>query len=99
MFRRLTAVRARDQADRGQCFPRSRTKRPGQEGPPPLVLSCCCFLSWRLLRHEFENRDLRLVCHQLLGVGGHATNARQLAVVAAVPGPARILLSCHWLTI
>ena len=57
----------------GQCFPRSRTKRPSQEGPPPLVLSYCCFLSWRLLRHQFENRDVRLVSHQLLGVGDHAT--------------------------
>ena len=80
----------------GQCFPRSRTKRPSQEGPPPLVLSYCCFLSWRLLRHQFENRDVRLVSHQLLGVGGdHApTNARQgLAVVVAVPGLARLCCS------
>ena len=55
----------------GQCFPEA--EQGGQaEGPPPLVLSCCCFLSWRLLRHQFENRDVRLVCHQLLGVGDHA---------------------------
>ena len=64
----------------GQCFPRSRTKRPSQEGPPPLVLSYCCFLSWRLLRHQFENRDVRLVSHQLLGVGDHATRRQGRAV-------------------
>ena len=87
MFRRLTAVLARDQADWGQCFPEAEQ---GGQGPP-LVLSCCCFLSWRLLRHQFENRDVRLVCHQLLGVGDHApTTARQgLAVVVAVPGLVR----------
>jgi hypothetical protein len=52
----------------GQCFPEAEQSGQG----PPLVLSCCCFLSWRLLRHQFENRDVRLVCHQLLGVGDHA---------------------------
>jgi len=39
----------------GQCFPEAEQ---GGQGPP-LVLSCCCFLSWRLLRHRFENRDGR----------------------------------------
>ena len=55
------------------------------------MLSCCCFLSWRVLRHQFENRDVGLVSRQLLGVGDHApTTARQgLAVVLAVPGLAR----------
>ena len=80
----------------GSVFPRAEQSGQG----PPLVLSCCCFLSWRLLRHQFENRDVRLVCHQLLAVGDHAPRT---------PGRAcrggsrawldKILLSCHWLTI
>ena len=84
----------------GQCFPRSRTKRPGQEGQPPLVLSCCCFLSWRLRRHQFENRDVRLVCHQRLGVGDHAPRTPGRACRRGSRArPGKILLFCHWLTI
>jgi hypothetical protein len=52
----------------GQCFPEAEQ---GGQGPR-LVLSCCCFLSWRVVHLQFENRDVRLVCHQLLGVGDHA---------------------------
>jgi hypothetical protein len=62
------------------CRPGPRSSRSGSVFPeaehgvqgPPLVLSRCCFLSWQFVHHRFENRDVRLVCHQLLGVGDHA---------------------------
>ena len=80
----------------GQCFPEAEQ---GGQGPP-LVLSCCCFLSWRLLRHQFENRDVRLVCHQRLGVGDHAPRTPGRACRGGSRAwPGKILLSCHWLII
>jgi hypothetical protein len=64
------------------------------------VLSCCCFLSWRLLRHQFENRDARLVCHKLLGVGDHAPRTPGRACHRGSRAwSGKILLSCHWLII
>jgi len=80
----------------GQCFPEAEQ---GGQGPP-LVLSCCCFLSWRLLRHRFENRDVRLVCHQLLGVGDHAPQTPGRACRGGSHAwSEKNLLFCHWLTI
>ena len=57
----LTAVLARNQADGVSASPRSRTKRPEREGPPPLVLLSylLLLLFWPVLRHQFENRDVR----------------------------------------
>ena len=80
----------------GQCFPEAEQ---GGQGPP-LVLSCCCFLSWRLRRHQFENRDVRLVCHQRLGVGDHAPRTPGRACRGGSRAwPGKILLSCQWLII
>jgi hypothetical protein len=58
----------------------------------PLAISVLIFaasFSWRLLRHQFDNRDFRLVSHQLLGVvGDHAQECEGQcrAVVVALPG-------------
>ena len=65
------------------------------------MLSYCCFLSWRLLRHQFENRDVRLVSHQLLGVGGTMPHECKAGPCrgGSRAWPGKALLSCHWLTI
>jgi hypothetical protein len=80
----------------GSVFPEAEQGAHG----PPLVVSCCCFLSWRLVRHRFENRDVRLVCHQLLGVGDHASQPPGWACRGGSHAwPDKTLLFCHWLTI
>jgi hypothetical protein len=80
----------------GQCFPEAEQ---GGQGPR-LVLSCCCFLSWRVVHLQFENRDVRLVCHQLLGVGDHAPRTPGRACRGGSRAwPGKILLSCQWLII
>ena len=89
----LTAVLARNQADGVSASPRSRTKRPGPEGPPPLVLLSylLLLLFWPVLRHQFENRDVRSSATSSSASSATMPHERQagLAVVVAVPGPAR----------
>lgn len=70
----------------------------------PLAISVLILAASSLgdsLRHQFENRDFRLVSHQLLGVvGDHAPGIQGQcrAVVVAVPDLAKTLLPSCWLT-
>ena len=105
---RLPACRAGQQCvPPPNCRPGPRSGRLGSVFPeaeqgghgPPLLLSCCCFLSWRLLRQGFENQDVRLVC-QLLGVGDHGPRPPGRACRGGSRAwPGKALLPCHWLTI
>ena len=85
----LTAVLARNQADGVSASPRSRTKRPGRVGPPPLVLLSylLLLLFWPVLRHQFENRDVRSsATSSSASSATMPTNARPGLAVVAVPG-------------
>jgi hypothetical protein len=91
VFRRLTAVLVRDQADRVSASPEAE-----QSGQAKKASRHSCSHAAVSSRGDCCVTDLRtgtvgLVSRQLLGVGDHApTTARQgLAVVVAVPGLVR----------